>query len=61
MLTIQRDGNGYRVAPKGDGSRWKVKAQDIGEAKLAVEHYFEGHQNGGVRLPACPVCRTLKA
>jgi hypothetical protein len=56
MMTITRDGNGFKIKISwpGTGERGKsFKAANVAEAQAAVAHYYnEGEHNTDI----CPLC-----
>jgi hypothetical protein len=54
MLTITRDGNGYKIKISWPDSSKTFKAANIAEAQAAVAHYYrDGEHNTDI----CPLCK----
>jgi len=51
MISFSRDGNLFRVKLEGD--RTVIRAKDLAEMKLALDHYYVGHRQDE---PMCPLC-----
>lgn len=58
MMTITRDGNGYKIKTSwpGSGLRGKTfKAKTVAEVQAAVAHYYNaGEHNTDI----CPLCHS---
>jgi len=57
MFQVETHGPGYKVSI-GDGHRGGYKARDLGEVKVALEHYFQRPPHFG-QNGDCPLCRAM--
>ena len=68
MLTITRDGNGYKVAASAPGTGWRgfsVHAKNIEEIGECVEHFYRpsgaaGLPHSNSAVPDCPMCADTR-
>jgi hypothetical protein len=60
MVTIENYNNGYRLkfSNPGTGTRgFSVKAADLTEVKIALDHYYDKPTHAASN---CPLCREVE-
>jgi hypothetical protein len=63
MITIERDGNGFKMKFSAPGTGWRgfsAHARSVEEIHVAINHYYgiDGHIAG--TRDDCPLCRRTK-